>query len=316
MASNSATSKARMGTAKERSVFVGNIPYDVTEDMLREIFSEAGPVLNFRLVTDRETGKPKGYGFCEYGDGATALSAMRNLNGYEINGRNLRVDFADGGERQGTDRDRQSGVTGEAIIKSIEAAIAAQGRVALYDMLVQFREYARTKPEMTKTLLNANPVLAHAIIESYKMINIQLLKTPTQSTLFKAPPPSIPNLSVPRPRPVQPTGGILGVAPPMASQMPPQMPPPMGGLMPVPAGAKARDPRDPRARRADPRMKRDGPPASSVDVKRQKHDNIDPAMLQGLAPGMTPEKIAMLNPNERKMLLSYMEQAGLPVQYQ
>lgn len=43
---------------------------------------------------DRETGKPKGYGFCEYRDQETALSAMRNLNGYEIGGRNLRVDNA------------------------------------------------------------------------------------------------------------------------------------------------------------------------------------------------------------------------------
>ena len=48
----------------------------------------------FRLVYDRETGKPKGYGFCEYKDQETALSAMRNLNGYEIGGRTLRVDNA------------------------------------------------------------------------------------------------------------------------------------------------------------------------------------------------------------------------------
>jgi len=46
------------------------------------------------LVYDRDTGKPKGYGFCEYKDQETALSAMRNLNGYEIGGRTLRVDNA------------------------------------------------------------------------------------------------------------------------------------------------------------------------------------------------------------------------------
>lgn len=47
-----------------------------------------------RIVYDRETGKPKGYGFCEYRDQETALCAMRNLNGYEIAGRTLRVDNA------------------------------------------------------------------------------------------------------------------------------------------------------------------------------------------------------------------------------
>ena len=44
---------------------------------------------------DRDTGKPKGYGFCEYRDPQTAMSAMRNLNGYEMGGRPLRVDFAE-----------------------------------------------------------------------------------------------------------------------------------------------------------------------------------------------------------------------------
>ena len=51
-------------------------------------------LVSFKLVYDRETGKPKGYGFCEYKDQETALSAMRNLNGYEIAGRTLRVDNA------------------------------------------------------------------------------------------------------------------------------------------------------------------------------------------------------------------------------
>ena len=50
--------------------------------------------VTFKLVYDRETGKPKGYGFCEYKDQETALSAMRNLNGVEIAGRTLRVDNA------------------------------------------------------------------------------------------------------------------------------------------------------------------------------------------------------------------------------
>lgn len=58
-----------------------------------------------RLVTDRETGKPKGYGFCEYKDEETALSARRNLQGYEINGRQLRVDFAE--NDKGADRNRE-----------------------------------------------------------------------------------------------------------------------------------------------------------------------------------------------------------------
>ncbi len=67
-----------------------------------------------RLVFDRDTGKPKGYGFCEYKDQETAVSAMRNLNNYELNGRTLRVDSAaseknkeEGMERSYTSQQKQ-----------------------------------------------------------------------------------------------------------------------------------------------------------------------------------------------------------------
>ncbi|KAG0586900.1 hypothetical protein KC19_2G125800 [Ceratodon purpureus] len=90
-----------------RCVFVGNIPYDATEEQLVHICEEVGPVVNFRLVLDRETGKPKGYGFCEFRDEETALSARRNLQGYEINGRQLRVDFAENEKGGGGDRNRE-----------------------------------------------------------------------------------------------------------------------------------------------------------------------------------------------------------------
>ena len=54
-----------------------------------------------RLVTDRDTGKPKGYGFCEFYDLPTSQSAQRNLNGHEVGGRALRVDFADDSTKPG-----------------------------------------------------------------------------------------------------------------------------------------------------------------------------------------------------------------------
>ncbi|KAF8062820.1 hypothetical protein N665_1195s0007 [Sinapis alba] len=99
-------------SSQRRCVFVGNIPYDATEEQLREICGEVGPVVSFRLVTDRETGKPKGYGFCEYKDEETALSARRNLQSYEINGRQLRVDFAENDKGTDKTRDQGQGVTG------------------------------------------------------------------------------------------------------------------------------------------------------------------------------------------------------------
>ncbi|KAI8060373.1 uncharacterized protein B0P05DRAFT_605852 [Gilbertella persicaria] len=84
-----------------RVVFVGNIPFELSEEQLIEVFKEVGPVASFRLLFDRDTGRPKGYGFCEFLDAETAASAVRNLNDYEIGGRQLRVDYAAMDDNQG-----------------------------------------------------------------------------------------------------------------------------------------------------------------------------------------------------------------------
>ncbi|KAM3293765.1 hypothetical protein ACQJBY_036972 [Aegilops geniculata] len=104
---------------QNRCVFVGNIPYDATEEQLVQICEEVGPVVSFRLVVDKETGKPKGYGFCEYKDEETALSARRNLQGHDVNGRQLRVDFAENGRN--TDRNREKGRGGPGMSSTVDA---------------------------------------------------------------------------------------------------------------------------------------------------------------------------------------------------
>ncbi|KIM92324.1 hypothetical protein PILCRDRAFT_118578 [Piloderma croceum F 1598] len=76
-------------------VFVGNVPYNMGEDQLIDVFKSVGQVVGFRLVFDRDTGKPRGYGFCEFADHETAASAVRNLNNVDVGGRPLRIDLAD-----------------------------------------------------------------------------------------------------------------------------------------------------------------------------------------------------------------------------
>ncbi|TKV99609.1 hypothetical protein SEVIR_8G055000v4 [Setaria viridis] len=117
--------------AQNRCVFVGNIPYDATEEQLVQICEEVGPVVSFRLVIDKETGKPKGYGFCEYKDEETALSARRNLQGYEINGRQLRVDFAENGRN--TDRNREKGRGGPGMASGADSQKQSGGTSVVGD---------------------------------------------------------------------------------------------------------------------------------------------------------------------------------------
>lgn len=81
--------------ARSRTVFVGNLPFDAQEDELKNIFSRAGAVECFRLVLDKDTNQPKGYGFCDFIEPESAQNAVKKLHEVEYSGRRLRLDLAD-----------------------------------------------------------------------------------------------------------------------------------------------------------------------------------------------------------------------------
>ncbi len=84
-----------------KKLFVGNLPYTATEDEVRGLFEQHGEVISVALINDRETGRPRGFGFVEMDD-AAADTAKANLNGADFGGRQLRVDEAhDRGGRGG-----------------------------------------------------------------------------------------------------------------------------------------------------------------------------------------------------------------------
>lgn len=77
-----------------KKLYVGNINYDTTEDVLRETFTEHGEVVAVNLITDRMTGMPRGFGFVEMADDEGAQKAISALDGREIDGRRLVVNEA------------------------------------------------------------------------------------------------------------------------------------------------------------------------------------------------------------------------------
>ena len=83
-----------------KKLYVGNLPFSVTEDDVREMFGQHGNVHSVALINDRETGRPRGFGFVEIDDDALQ-NMISNLDGKEMDGRALRVNEAQDRPRGG-----------------------------------------------------------------------------------------------------------------------------------------------------------------------------------------------------------------------
>jgi RNA recognition motif-containing protein len=77
-----------------KNIFVGNLSFTATEDGVRSMFEAYGAVERVSIVTDRDTGQPKGFGFVEMTNDAEAEKAISDLNGTELNGRALTINEA------------------------------------------------------------------------------------------------------------------------------------------------------------------------------------------------------------------------------
>ena len=92
-----------------KKIYVGNLPFSSTEEDLREVFGRHGGIQSVNIITDRETGRPRGFAFIEMEDESSAQDAIRALDGTDLGGRNIRVNEAQdkrGGGGGGPRRDR------------------------------------------------------------------------------------------------------------------------------------------------------------------------------------------------------------------
>jgi cold-inducible RNA-binding protein len=88
-----------------KNIYVGNLSFDATEDQVRALFEAYGAVDKVSIITDRDTGQPRGFAFVEMTDDESAGKAMEALNGTNLGGRNLTVNEA----RPKMDRPRRDG---------------------------------------------------------------------------------------------------------------------------------------------------------------------------------------------------------------
>ena len=76
------------------NIYVGNLAFTASEDDVRQLFEQYGTVEKVQLITDRETGRARGFGFVEMADSRAAQSAIQGLNGKDLNGRAITVNEA------------------------------------------------------------------------------------------------------------------------------------------------------------------------------------------------------------------------------
>ena len=90
-----------------KNLYVGNMSYDTTQGRLTELFQAHGQVTSVNIITDRDTGRPRGFAFVEMATEQAAQAAMDSLNGQQVDGRTLKVNAAKPRNSSGADRGRR-----------------------------------------------------------------------------------------------------------------------------------------------------------------------------------------------------------------
>lgn len=92
-----------------QKLFVGGLSFSTSSERLREVFSAAGTVESATVVTDRATGRSRGFGFVEMQTAEQAQQAVSQLNGRDVDGRQIKVEIAKPSDRSGGGRDERGG---------------------------------------------------------------------------------------------------------------------------------------------------------------------------------------------------------------
>lgn len=161
------------------SVFIGNIPHDIGEELLKALFSEIGAVINFQVFFDKSN-KSK-VAFCEFKDPGTAIRAVRSLNGSEFKGQTMHVDLATSEKsRQELERLQASVETSldstdtstDKAPEEISKAVASLPAEQMFELMKQMKMCIENNPQEARNLLLQNPQLAYALLQAQVIMRI------------------------------------------------------------------------------------------------------------------------------------------------
>mmetsp|Transcript_17859 Transcript_17859/g.38775 ORF Transcript_17859/g.38775 Transcript_17859/m.38775 type:complete len:356 (+) Transcript_17859:107-1174(+) len=292
------------GQQQRHDIFVGNLAFNTTEEQLHQAFSELGRIVKVRMVTDQETGKPRGFAFIEFEDPQAALSAIRNMNDYELNGRRIRVNFSNSSHlealagklgmdmsahtqaRQQAEAKKAAGASAGSVL--VADALKSMGKGDMYDIIKQLKDVADKDPDEARKLLCGHPQLPEAIL--FLMSKLDMVKTPVATGPIGVPGADMAGATAAAPaRPADPRAGAAAAASAVAA---------------APSDPRARDPRaaaraaqqqapppPPSAMQQQPPPPRPGqygaPPPAALPVVA----GVDPALVRQVM-SLTPEQIA------------------------
>ncbi|CAN0112288.1 unnamed protein product, partial [Ectocarpus sp. 8 AP-2014] len=143
------------------------------------LLQEAGGIVSIRLVLDFETGKPKGFAFVEYEDAATALSAIRNLNGYDCNGRLLRVNFSN---NSSLGAEQQRGEKAPQQERTVKGVVMQMGIYEVWDIVSNMKQLVEKEPDKAKQMFVSHPQVAEALL--HMQVRLGMFKAEDVPSLF------------------------------------------------------------------------------------------------------------------------------------
>lgn len=152
---------------KGRTVFVGNIDFDVSTDKLIEELSSVGRVLDFKLVTDRSTGKSKGYGFCTYESPIIAEMAVHKLK-IVFNNRPVKINYAENDSQAPQTQTESEKLDTQGIVDVIQK----MDYETIREVMVHMKKMAVNQPKELKKLLEDNPNLLAALFQCLLSLNL------------------------------------------------------------------------------------------------------------------------------------------------
>ena len=280
---------------QKHDIFVGNLAFSTTEEQLHQAFSEIGRLVKVRMVNDLDTGKPRGFAFIEFEDPQAALSAIRNMNDYELNGRRIRVNFSNSSHLEAlagklgmdlsqhnhsnnnpNNSDEQKNPNTSLADKNsvgpkpgtgtndISTALLNMSKGEMYDVISQLKQTTEKDPEEARKILCGHPQLPEAIL--FLMSKLDMIRTPLETIMNVHNPAGMPvsaniNLGIPPPKinlPLPPQNHAQAFNQPPPSRISD----PRGNL--ADPRAALSDPRAAQTRSTDPRSLTRDPRAASL----------------------------------------------------